>query len=334
MKKEKMKVFHGLVNYGTQAGILAKGLRDVGIEAYSVAQADNFRRLIDLDLRYDTNSNIFVRQVQRIWIKLSLFFKYNVFHFYFGKSLWPFNLDLYLYKLLGKKVVMEYLGTDCNLWLGLNGVDFRNRPVDRIKIIKMLKLQSKLCHKQLVCAPRYYELVDNSIVLPLALDLADYAYTPMPDHDIITFMHCPTNRTAKKSDYIEQALERLKKEGYIFNYKCVTNVTHAELKEEYKKADVVIDQLNTWYGTVSVEAMALGRPVVCGYYPHMCHYDSRFENLPIINADIYNIYQVLKDILDGRYDLQKISIESRKFAIKTHDLKSVISQLINIYESL
>lgn len=334
MKKENMKVFHGLVNYGTQAGLLAKGLRDVGIEAYSVAQADNFRRLIDLDLRYDTNSNIFVRLVQRFWVKFSSFFKYNVFHFYFGKSLWPYNIDLYLYKLIGKKVVMEYLGTDCNLWLGLNGVDFRNRPVDRVKIIKMIKLQSKLCHKQLVCAPRYYELVDNSIVLPLALDLTDYAYTPMPNNQILTFMHCPTNRIAKKSDYIEQAINKLREEGYQFNYKCITNVTHAELKEEYKSADVVIDQLNTWYGTVSVEAMALGRPVVCGYYPHMCHYDKRFEKLPIINADIFNIYNVLKDILDGKYDLQKISKASRDFAVKTHDLKSVTSQLIDIYESL
>ena len=334
MKKEDMKVFHGLVNYGTQAGLLAKGLREVGVSAFSVVQADNFHRIIDLDLRYGTSKNIIVRQLQRFWVKFSSFFKYNVFHFYFGKSLWPFNIDLYLYKLIGKKVVMEYLGTDCNLWLGLNGVDFRNRPVDRVKIIKMIKLQSKLCHKQLVCAPRYYELVDNSIVLPLALDLTDYAYTPMPNNQILTFMHCPTNRIAKKSDYIEQAINKLREDGYQFNYKCVTNVTHAELKEEYKSADVVIDQLNTWYGTVSVEAMALGRPVVCGYYPHMCHYDKRFENLPIINADIYNIYQVLKDILDGKYDLRKISKASRDFAVKTHDLKSVTSQLIDIYESL
>lgn len=334
MKKEEMRVFHGLVNYGTQAGLLAKGLREAGVSAFSVVQADVFHRLIDLDLRYGTSNNVIIRQIQRMWIKFSSFFKYNVFHFYFGETLWPFNLDLYLYKLCGKKVVMEYLGTDCNLWLGLNGVDWRGRFVDRVKIIKKLRLQSKLCHKQLVCAPKYYEFVDNSVVLPLALDLSDYEYTPLPNKPVLTFVHCPTNRAAKKSDYIEQALQKLHNEGYRFNYKCVTNVTHVQLKEEYKSADVVIDQLNTWYGTVSVEAMALGRPVICSYYPHMCHYDERFEHLPIINADIYNIYNVIKDILDGKYDLQKISIESREFAIKAHNLKSVVNQLIKIYESL
>ena len=110
-------------------------------------------------------------------------------------------------------------------------------------------------------------------------------------------MHAPTDRKAKKSDYIENAIAKLKSEGYTFNYKCVTNVTHAKLKEEYISSDVIIDQLNDIYGTVSVEAMALGRPVVCGMYPHYRLYDKRYEKCPIINADILTIYQVLKDII-------------------------------------
>lgn len=80
--------------------------------------------------------------------------------------------------------------------------------------------------------------------------------------------------------------------------------------------------------------MALGKPVVCGYQPHLCHYDSRYENMPIINASIYDIYAVLKDILDGKYNLEDISQKSREFAVKTHDLKAVTQQLINIYETL
>ena len=147
-------------------------------------------------------------------------------------------------------------------------------------------------------------------------------------------MHCPTNRRQKKSDYIEAAIDRLKAEGYHFKYRCVTDVTHDELKQEYISSDIVIDQLNGWFGTVSIEAMALGRPVVAGYYSHYCHYDSRYENMPVINADVYNIYDVLKDILDGKYDLESISKESRDFVMRVHDLKSVTRQLIEIYESL
>lgn len=332
-----MKVFHGLVNYGTQAGLFAQELRRQGIRAVSVVKADTLKRFVDINMRYDLNQKSrVVRQLQRIWILFSAFFKYNVFHFYFAESLWPFNLDLPLYKLFGKKVVMEYMGTDIDLWLGKNGVDGHGRPVNRVKLVRRVYRQAKLTNKQLVCAPNYYPLVDNSIILPLALDLSSFDYHPLELYSgkELTIMHCPTNRRQKKSDEIEAALNKLKAEGYQFNYKCVTNVTHEQLKQEYISSDIVIDQLNGWFGTVSIEAMALGRPVVAGYYPHICHYDKRYENMPIINAGIYNIYDVLKDILEGKYDLEAISKASREFVMKVHDVKSVTKQLIGIYESL
>src|SRR5690606_18611086 len=129
-----------------------------------------------------------------------------------------------------------------------------------------------------------------------------------------------------------EAISRLINEGYSINYKCVMNVTHAELKEEYKSADIVIDQLNPWYGTVSVEAMALGRPVICGYHKHLISYDyDTYKDLPIINADVHNIYYVLKDVLDKKYNLMEIGIESRKFVEKSHDLNNVTNKLIKIY---
>jgi len=335
MKKNEMKVFHGLVNYGTQAGFLAKGLRMEGVEALSVVYNDSSERLIDINLEKNINSkNRVMRFLKRLFLKFSFFFKYNVFHFYFGQSLFPFNIDLYLYRIFGKKVVMEYLGTDVDLWLGLNGKDWRGRNVDRIRILKKIKRQSKLVDCQLVCAPYYYQFVDNSMILPLAIDLDLYKYNPPKKTDVITIMHCPTNRIAKKSDYIEEALGRLKDEGYKFKYKCIINVTHNQLKNEYLSSDIVIDQLNSWYGTVSIEAMALGRPVICGFYEHLCFYDDRFKELPIINANIYNIYNVLKDVLEGKYDLEDISSKSREFVMKNHNLKSVAHGLINLYESL
>ena len=338
MKKEDMKVFHGLVNYGTQAGLLAQGLRDEGINAISAVYDDSyFQRQIDINVTRDINSkNPVIRRFKRLRFLLSMFRKYNVFHFYFGSTLLPYNLDAPFYKLFGKKVVMEYLGTDIDLWLGKNGVDGHGRKIDRVKLVKRVYKQARQFDRQLVCAPCYYQYVDNSIILPLALDLSSFAFHPLklrPGKEL-TIMHCPTNRQQKKSDYIEAALDKLKSAGYRFKYKCITNVSHNQLKEEYINSDIVIDQLNGWFGTVTIEAMALGRPVVTGYYPHLCHYDERYENMPIINADIYNIYDVLKDILDGKYNLEEISRKSREFVMKTHNLKSVTKQLISIYESL
>lgn len=337
MEVKEMKVLHGLVNYGTQAGMLALGLRNKGVDSISVVTHDTSKRIIDIDIQDACyHKNAFVRKWRKLKLIFSLFRNNNIFHFYFGKTLLPYNLDIPFYHLFGKKIIMEYLGTDIDLWLGYNGTDWRNRPIDRVELVKRVIRQAKQFDRQLVCSPHLYEFVDNSIILPLALDLSSYAYTPIDfsKKKKLTFMHCPTDRTAKKSDYIEAALNRLKSKGYDFNYKCVTNVTHSQLKEEYLTSDVVIDQLNFWYGTVSVEAMALGRPVVSGYRSHLCHYDKRFENLPIINADIYNVYNVLKDILDGKYDLSEIGMKSREFAMRTHDLSQLTEQLIDIYKNL
>ena len=50
-----MKVFHGLVNYGTQAGMFSRELRRQGVEAISIVTADPSRRLVDINMRYDLN---------------------------------------------------------------------------------------------------------------------------------------------------------------------------------------------------------------------------------------------------------------------------------------
>lgn len=329
-----MKVFHGLVNYGTQAGFLAKGLKDNGIEAISVVHYDKSKRIVDIELNY--SSSKLIRYYQEVFNFIRFFRKYNIFHFYYGKSILPFNLDLPFYRLFKKKVIMEYLGHDIDFCLGLNGYNHRGEKFSRLKKIKQIYSQSKMVDKQIVCAPYYYQFVDNSVVLPLAIDINHYKFSPLNlNQDYLKIMHCPTHRIYKKSDIIEDAIYKLIDEGYKIKYKCITNVTHDKLIEEYLSSDIIIDQLNSWYGTVSIEAMALGRPVVCGYHKHLTFYEyEKFGNLPIINADIYNVYNVLKDILEGKYNLEEISIKSRKFVENVHSLNVVTNQLIDIYKNL
>ena len=50
MRTKELRVFHGLVNYGTQAGLFARALREAGVEAISVAFPDPFKRHIDVEL--------------------------------------------------------------------------------------------------------------------------------------------------------------------------------------------------------------------------------------------------------------------------------------------
>ena len=219
MTEKEMRVFHGPVNYGTQAGMLADGLRKHGIEAISAVYGDKFKRKTDIIIGEGFSHFYLLRKIQLWRFFFKTFFHYNVFHFYFGMSLLSKNRDLPLYRLFGKKVVMEYLGTDVDLWLGYNGVDWRGRPVDRVKLMKRVIKQSKQVDRQLVCTPHHYQFVDNSIILPLTIDIGEYSYSKRkPDYDNLTFMHCPTNRLGKRTKEIEDAIDQLKREGYHFNY--------------------------------------------------------------------------------------------------------------------
>lgn len=333
--KKKLKVFHGLVNYGTQAGFFAEELRNQGFDAISLVFPDKFKRLSDIELKH--GGTVVQKLYRHSWnwlIRISSMFKYDIYHFYYGKTLLPKQLDLYYYWLTGKKVVFHYLGGDVDTYPNCMDLDYMGRKINNLPKLKRLKHESKFAALQFVCAPWYSQFVKNSILIPLAIDLTKYKFTELPYKEELVIMHAPTNRTFKKSDIIEEAINRLINEGYKIQYKCITNVSHDQLKEEYISSDIVIDQLTFGYGTVSIEAMALGRPVVVGI-DEKTHRDSGiWEELPVINANTETIYDVLKETIVNRELLPSIGYKSRKFIEKNHDVKTLTKRLILYYHTI
>jgi len=347
MAKKKLKVFHGLVNYGTQSGMFAYGLRKRGVEAISVTTCDPFKRQTDVYLK---TGGSFIRKIlNSLWNRTFLlycFFKYNTFHFYAGTSLFPKQKDLPIYRFVGKKVVMEYLGYDVQLYQYskdkyeiTNVTYYKSHDVSLLldnKKLKRLEFESRYADKQLVCAPYLSEFVPSSEVLPLAIDLSEYKFIPKEAPiDEITILHAPTSQGNKGTKFIFQAIEQLKSEGYRIKVLLVENLTHAELREKYIECDIFIDQLLAgWYGTASIEAMAVGRPTVCfireSYYKYI-HYG---DSIPIINASPHTIYDVLKRTIENKEQLPTIGIKSRKFVEDVHDLEKLTNQLITIYKTL
>jgi glycosyltransferase involved in cell wall biosynthesis len=117
----------------------------------------------------------------------------------------------------------------------------------------------------------------------------------------------------------------------------VENLPHTQVKDIMQAADLVIDQLLVgWYGAVAVEAMALGKPVVC----YVREEDLRFipkrmeEDLPIINANPGNLYHVLDRHINNRKNLSLIGEESRSYVERYHDPIKIAQQMKELYESL
>lgn len=161
---------------------------------------------------------------------------------------------------------------------------------------------------------------------------ANYASTSKTRPLVI---HAPSHGGVKGTRYVLEAVSRLKAEGIQFDFTLVEKLSHIEARCVYEKADLVVDQLlSGWYGGLSVEMMALGKPVIC----YMRGDDLKFidnemrEELPIINADPSNIFEVLRECLTvRRYQLSNMGHKGRLFVEKWHNPSKIAEMLKHDY---
>jgi glycosyltransferase involved in cell wall biosynthesis len=341
---KEIKIFHGIINYGTQAGLFVKELRKRGFVSFSMGIPDPFKRTIDFELLHGGNFlQKILKHLINFLLKFYCFFKYNTFHFYYGKTLFDSKIDLPFYRFLGKKVVMEYLGNDIHLHSIL--VDRYKLPPEHSyslnieehdkQTLERFNYEKKFIDKMLVCSPCYAEFAEDAETLTLALDIDRYEFKLPIIGDKIIIMHAPTDRIFKGSTIIEECIEKLINEGYPIEYNMVQGVTHEQLMLEYQKANIFIDQISTgWYGTASIEAMAFGVPTLVFYDPLYSKYIDYYDEIAAINIDKDTIFSKLKEILDQPEQLEALSFKMRAFVEKYHSVEKITDRLVEIYQEL
>lgn len=150
-------------------------------------------------------------------------------------------------------------------------------------------------------------------------------------------VHAPTNREIKGTRFLLEAVSRLQAEGVELDFRLFEGLTHEELKELYRDADLVVDQLLVgWYGGLAVEAMALERPVVAylrdedlGFLPP----EMRAE-IPVVSAEPATIYDVLKELLTTRRgELRELGRRGREFVRRWHDPHRIAEAMRADYEA-
>ena len=110
--------------------------------------------------------------------------------------------------------------------------------------------------------------------------------------------------------------------------------------ELIQKSDLVIDQLIIgWYAMFAIEAMSLGKPVVCNLRNDFLEFYQNvglleLNDCPIINASPSNIEEVIRSIYDSRDSLLEIGIRGRKYVEKYHSIDYVGLHFENVLISL
>ncbi len=335
----QLRVLHGTMEIANQINTLAKGLKfQPNLKVGAVNYYSTY-----LDYAKYTKPDFFWCKNQRDASLATKMFaadkivEYDIFHFHFGTSLTLDYSDLPLYEKLNKKIVMHYWGSEVRQ---LSIARTYNpyvmvKTTDEQQIIRNIENISQHVSNCLVADAELYLYVKdyfpNIYFLPQAIDLAKYL--PVKTNKVKKtkplLVHAPTHSGIKGTEYVLKAIEALRSE-FDFDFQLIQGMKHEEALKIYCKADLVIDQLLAGsYGLFAIEAMALGKPVICWISEYM---QTQYpKELPILIANPDTITEKLRYFLQNQDVLPQIGNNGRTYVERYHDSFKVAKQLVDIY---
>ncbi|KEZ54434.1 hypothetical protein GS18_0205860 [Metabacillus indicus] len=333
-----MKIMHAPVEIAGQVGLISSQLRKYGYRS----GAYNFF-ISYLNYKQTFNTDAF--ELMEIF-ENSLEY-YDIYHLHNGYSFMDSYKDLELLKQAGKKIIMHHRGNDVRApERARKGANYENPYVnteashDAGKIHSSLQLFAEVADAAIVQDHELYEYVKDYYharnkkvyILPRLIETEKY----IPSYPAATkkplIVHAPTLPEFKGTEQIEQTIEKLK-DSYSFEYVRVEKMSHEEAVAVYKRADIVIDQILCGaYGNLSVEAMALGKPVVCYIRPDIKA--NLPESLPIVSANPDTLYKELSTLLERSDTFKKLGEAGRAYVERYHEASVVMPFLLDIYKEV
>lgn len=325
--KRKKRILFGAVDIGYRIEHYSKFIREnfsdqLVAESFSkfVLPSSHYKTSYTYTCRIDKRSRLYLYIYSFSFFIFSLF-RYDIFHFISGETILTRKLrriELFIYKLLGKRVIMHFVGSDIRseefiYWKEKNirqflqsGSSFeKNLPWQK----RLIADTEKYADFVLVSTPDLKQFLKHVTYYPVVLDLEKFLREAKPvvpritESDEIVILHSPSNTVLKGTTHIHDILNKLVKTlpykiklvlpgeqliGTVKKY----SLTRYELFEIYKQADIVIDQVIIgWYGLQSIEALLMGKEVI-SYIDTGLEIDL-FPNCPIELATVNTLEQVI-----------------------------------------
>ena len=231
---------------------------------------------------------------------------YDVAHYHY-QTLLPRCVDLPIVAKTGIKVCLHYHGSD---------IRWKKTPIF-----------SKYADKIFVSTPDLLQYCPSAewAPNPVNLDLFENIGVDL-NHDVLRVLHAPSNPQKKGTEIIRKALSKIDSIEYLELSGC----PHHEIIDAIRFADVIIDQVRPdigCYGTISLEAMAMGKPVICSISEV---YDTVFGDCPILplrDNNTKNIAHHILTLASDRELCEVIGANGRKYVENTHEVSAVVKRL-------
>lgn len=341
MMKAKRHIMHGLSEVAGQGIYSVLGLRHLGLDAEMVVwEPNSFVYPYDKRLGIDKKKKWLLPYyaLRLLVFYVYAMFRYNTFHFHYGRSM-LLNRDLGFLKLLKKRVVYEFHGSD------LRDAHRANQILGRSMFAESPAMEARLKARN----RRIFRGVDTLIlhddeliphlppehpdvyVVPLRVDVDSFTpFYPPEETECVRIVHAPSDRSIKGTAFLVEAVERLKKE-YPIELVLVEGMPREKAREIYQTADIIVDQLLIGtYGVFAIEGMALGKPVVTYVMDRMR--EKLPSELPIVSADPETVYEQLKRLVCDGALRNRLGRQGRIYAETYHNYKTNAKMLEKIYD--
>jgi glycosyltransferase involved in cell wall biosynthesis len=293
-KKDQIRIFIGTTEIAGYYANLTRGFKALGFKCDYISFFDHpfmygesinpfsslYKRKNLANSKIKKAFYLILIVLMSIIFLIKSIFRYDVYIFGFGTSILPYNIDMPILKVLGKKVI-SILGHGSEARPPY--IDANSDQYPELSYIRQLaeRRKRRVCFHQkyasfVIGAPFSTAHFANqlfinwfAIGLPISKTIdSTIKCTDDSRARKIRIVHAPSNPTVKGSPKIIQAIDNLQNRGYDIEFVLIHGKTNREVLEEVAKCDLVVDQIysDTPMSSFAAEAAWLGKPAIVGGY--------------------------------------------------------------------
>jgi glycosyltransferase involved in cell wall biosynthesis len=325
-----------------------KALRQAGFSAETfVYKTFYITNEFDLDLT-KWHASAFLKRCIPYYLFCRAIFRYRVLFIYFTGG--PFitkkyvlhALEPFFYRLAKVKIVVMPYGGDIQVLTRCRNLYFRHTVVcDYPKFWKEYgrnrrNIERWTRHSHWVIGGadwvEYMHHWDSLMLGHFSIDTERWTPTERKGNNEdakLRILHAPNHLMIKGTEALIAAIDLLKNEGLHLELNLLRGVPNDEIRKAMEDADLVADQFVIgWYAMFAIEAMAMGKPVLCYLREDLVELYVKAglvteDEIPLINTDLREIAAKIRWAYYNREELRAIGKKGREFVQKHHSIEHV-----------
>ena len=348
-----MRIFLGLTDVANITANYAKGFKALGHQVFSaVWNKSYFYPDSEYDLIIDNrkpeskhgNSIVTYLKMAFQMTQLARGLNCDLFIMY-APAVLPSNLYYPILKLLGKKIITPFWGSDIRYWYAFAeemrsfGAQEEMSPFfeyarsrsggsywDKQRTVRVAEKYSDL----IITQPETGQLLTQPYMrASVPLDLSQYKFN-VPGRIKPLILHAPSVPEAKGTDIVLRVIKELKEEGLEFEFRLIEKMPNKELRDLLADSDIVVDELySATVAGLSAEAMATGNAVLVRYMPDYCKVPA---GCPAINVNKFTLKDNLRQIILDVDRRKKLAGLGRPYVENANDHIKICKDLLSWLE--